>query len=289
MRAGESGSFEGSIIKNIKTENFCQLRFLRQKNNLPKSLVEYGMDTTSGMYKILYKACLSAAKIQLESYNKEHTISTKDFPTDIVTEVDLQSQKAIIESLTESMTELGHKKDDVAFIAEEEIYGNADHLFIVDPLDGTSSYVEGSDQFSICIAYIYKNEPIAGAIYDTTKSIFYFAEKGKGATKNIEGKETRMELNNVNLSDSIVVYNTSSSKAVTEQMLRAALALLPSVRRLREHRSIALSIMCVADNKYQIQMHGRGYIWDIAAAKLIVEEAGGIMTDWDGEEKYLNF
>ncbi len=239
---------------------------------------------TDKMFDVLQKACLAAAKIQTDYFEKEIEISTKESPTDFVTEVDLKSQEAIVSSLTSSMLGNGQRREDFGFISEEGIADKAPNLFIIDPLDGTSAYIDGINQFCITIAYAENGEVKAGIVHDPLKKVTYFAQKNEGAYKYINGEKTSLLIKEVALDKAIFGYNTTSDKNKGEEVLKIILKLIHKVGRIRENRSIALAVSSTADNKYQVQMHGRGRIWDIAAAKLILNEAGGIMTDWQGKE-----
>src|SRR2546421_59096 len=136
----------------------------------------------TAIYQTLKDACLAAAKIQIENYKQEIEVTQKTNAADLVTEVDFKSQDAIIKSLTDSMMAQGFKKDDIGFIAEEKgVESMAEHLFIIDPLDGTGNYIEGTGLFCIAIAYFRNSQPVAGAVYRPTENTLCFAEKGKGA------------------------------------------------------------------------------------------------------------
>lgn len=246
------------------------------------------MNTISDIFPILKDACLAAGKIQLEYYKKDIEVSHKELPTDLVTEVDLKSQAAIIESLTKSMLASGFKKEEIGFIGEEGLNQQAKHLFIIDPLDGTSSYVERNNQFSVSIAYLMEEELLAGMVYQPTEDVFYFAEKTKGAFRVQNGVKTELQMKDAVLSETLGTYNLSSSPEVSEEIFRIATKLSYKTLRVHESRAVILTIMSVVNNKYGVAVNGKCKLWDLAAAKLITEEAGGIITDWDGQEVVLD-
>ncbi|HVZ67213.1 MAG TPA: inositol monophosphatase family protein [Patescibacteria group bacterium] len=237
------------------------------------------------LYRILKDACFAAGKIQLDNYNREIEVSKKTNAADLVTEVDFKSQDVIIKSLTDSITSYGIDNKDLGFIAEEKgVEKNAEHLFIIDPMDGTGNYVEGNGFFCVSIAYLLNSEIIAGGIYRPTENTFYFAQKGKGAfsEKNEIKKELRVK--DCKLEDSNIGYNTAAWPEVTEKALKGALKFVYKVKKVNQARSAVLSILSVAENKYQASLIPMCFVWDFAAAKIIVEESGGVISDWKGNK-----
>lgn len=246
------------------------------------------MNKALDILSILKAACLVAGKIQLEYYKKDIEVSHKELPADLVTEVDLKSQAAIIESLSGSMLDLGFKKEEVGFIGEEGVNAQAQHLFIIDPLDGTSSYVERNDQFSVSIAYLDGEELLAGMVYQPTEDVFYFAEKNKGAFREQNGTQAELKINDVGLSESEGTYNLSSSPEVSKKILEIVAKLEDKDLKVQRSRSVILTIMSVINNQFSFALNGKCKLWDLAAAKLIIEEAGGVIADWQGQELGLD-
>lgn len=237
------------------------------------------------MFDVLNQAAQAGGQVLRKYFRQTLTISTKSNPNDIVTEADTESQEVIVNSLLSSMAKKGYKEEEVGFIGEENALARiASHTFIIDPLDGTSSFAEGRDTFAISIAYMKDKIVQAGLIYDPMRDITYFAEKGKGAYRIIGGEKEKLALVETALAESKIVYNTSSTSEITAQILNIALKLNGQVRRVREQHAVVPTLMSVVENKYQGGFNGGCKIWDIAAAKLILEEGGGQMVDWEGKE-----
>ncbi len=235
------------------------------------------------MFDILLKACSSAAKIQLE-YSKDLNISTKSGPSDFVTDIDVKSQEAIISILRSEILDAG-------FIGEENGGAanlNSKNLFIIDPLDSTSSYIEGLDSFCISIGYMYEGVLKEGIVFKPkTKEVFY-AKKGEGAYKIFNNKKTKLEVNDTEMKDAKVGFNSGYSEEARAKLLQNLKILDPKIKSSEKSRSAVLTSIKVAEGEFDLAIFGRVFIWDIAAVKLIIEEAGGVVTDWAGKEVELD-
>jgi len=234
------------------------------------------------MFNILSQAAQKGGQVLMDLYGKKIQIRSKSDPADIITKADIESQKAIIQSLKKSMTQKGFKETEIGFITEENFYKKGIHKFVIDPLDGTSDYFLETDRFAISIAYTYQNEILAGLVYNPLKNTFFFAQKNKGAYKITGKKREKLFLDRKPLKKSLIVLNSSSDKKRAIQMFQLAADLTPHVFRIKMFGSIVSNLMSVADNKFQANINGRCRLWDLAAAKLILEEAGGTILDWRG-------
>ncbi len=219
----------------------------------------------------------------MDYYGKKMQVNSKSNPTDFVTTADVKSQKVIIQSLLRSMVKKGYKKEDMGFIAEENFVKAGTHTFIIDPLDGTFGYVLGLDRFAISIAYAYQGKILAGIAYNPVKKTFYIAEKNKGAYKIEGAKKEKLLVRKTPIQESLISINSTSNNAKAVKMFQVAIGLIPHVIRVREQGSVVLSSMMVAENKFQANLNGHCRLWDIAAVKIILEEARGAILDWKGK------
>jgi len=237
------------------------------------------------MFEILEKAAKAGGQIVRENFNKEIKKTWKGkLKTDIVTEADIKSQEAIVKILNEAMIEKGIDEEEIGFITEEDYQKPGNYKFIIDPLDGTSDFAFGIERFAVSIGFMENGEVTAGIIYDPMRDITYFAEKEKGSYKITKGSKTKLGILEKELEESLISFNSSSKKEKSIEMFERAIRITPDVLRVREQGAVTLALMAVVENKFQCHLNGRCRIWDIAAAKLIIEEAGGIMLDFRGEE-----
>src|SRR3989344_315870 len=138
------------------------------------------------MLDIMKQAATEAGNILLNYYKKNLTLNYKTSHKDFYTIADVESQKIIKEVITKLLVKKVIKETEIGFIGEENLSvgKNAKHLFIIDPLDGTTNFSFGFDFFSVSIAYFLDGLLTAGLVYQPTNKSYYYATKGKGAFKN---------------------------------------------------------------------------------------------------------
>jgi len=206
------------------------------------------------------------------------TINDKGY-NDFVTEVDLASEKEIIRVLKTSYP-------DHAFLGEETgLTHQADNVWIIDPLDGTTNFLHGFPQYCISIALEEKGEITQAVIYDPNRNDLFTATKGQGAFLN----QRRMRVSNKSkLKESILGTGFPFRDF---QHLPVYLKIFEEVVRgtsgIRRPGSAALDLAYVAagwfDGFFEINLSK----WDIAAGGLLVTEAGGIVSDFSEKDGWL--
>lgn len=194
---------------------------------------------------------------------------------DFVTEVDKAISKYIKDELAKLTPHIG-------FMSEEEKPAISPVRWILDPIDGTTNLVYGYNKSSVSLALCENEEIVFGVIFDPFTDELFVAQKGKGAYYN--GKKIPKATDR-ELSDCIVEFGAGSTrKQFADLSFSIAKNVFVNCLDLRRICSSALSIAYIA--------HGRinGYFeyhlkpWDYAAASLILEECGGILTDWNGNK-----
>jgi myo-inositol-1(or 4)-monophosphatase len=238
---------------------------------------------------ILTKAAKAGGEILKKYFETELEINTKSSPGDYVTKADLESQVVIVKTLEKLMIEAGVPKNEIGFIGEESLNRQAKHTFIIDPLDGTSFFMFGEEIFTVSIAYAENKIIKAGIVYQPTRNFWYFAEKGLGCFLHKKGKKIKLQIKYVPLSKSNVSLNIGSHLEGMQKILKIAYNLAPHVVRIRERGCISLSGSDLTLNNYNSFIHASAYLWDLAAVKIILEEAGGTMCDWQGKDIDINW
>lgn len=241
------------------------------------------------MIEILQKAAKEAGKALLKYFQKGVSVSYKTSHQNILTEADTTSQKIIQSSLLKSMISKGFKKEEIGFIGEENLNIKGKHIFIIDPLDGTTNFASGLPYFGVSIAYARDKNTLVGVVYVPIKDEYFIAEKGRGTYKIKDKKRQKLSINCTSLTNCLVATHTSSEKNLKEKQFKIYQKLLPSVRQIRMMGSAVVDTCYMADNIFSLYINGHTFIWDIAAAKLIVEESGGVAVDWKGNEIKLDF
>ena len=194
---------------------------------------------------------------------------------DVVTEYDRKVQELLIARLGEAIP-------DACFFCEENDRHDdlhAEHVFIIDPIDGTMNFVHGFHHSCISAAYMHRGELRAAAICNPYADELFTALKGGGACLN--GKP--VHVSDAPLSESLVCcgttpYNPNLADRCFELMKKAFLAGLD----IRREGAAALDLCTVAAGRAGVFFELGLSLWDYAAGKLIVEEAGGICCTIDG-------
>lgn len=236
------------------------------------------------MIDILEKAAREAGEILINLQQTGFSTSQKTSHQNLVTSADIASQKSIQESITLALLKKGYKEDEIGFIGEENLDRPRTHTFVIDPIDGTTNFASRIDFFGISIAYFYKNKLSAGLIYDPIRKIIYSAIKDKGTFKN--GKKLEMKYSQ--LEDCICATYISSYPQFREKQFPILKKIIGNVRGIRIMGSSVLHNGMLAENKINFHFEQHTYIWDLAAAKLLIAESGGIVTDLNGKIIELN-
>ena len=215
-----------------------------------------------------------AAQLQ-HFFNGSFKISNKEGINNLVTEADHASEKAIINVIQKAYP-------DHFILSEEtgEIKSNSEYKWVIDPIDGTVNFANGIPICCVSIAVEKEGEIILGTVYNPLMNEMYMAEKGKGAMLN----DKKISVSNKeNVSNSCLVtgfpYSYLDSPngplQVFEKLIRKGIP----VRRLG---SAALDLCWVAAGRFDGFYEHSLQAWDSAAGFLIVEKAGGTVTDFSG-------
>ena len=194
----------------------------------------------------------------------------------LVTDVDRESE-AIIRKI------IAARYPEHRFTAEEgtEHGGNSPYIWFVDPLDGTTNYAHGFPFYCVSISLVKEDEIIAGCIYHPVLEECFTAERGAGAFLN--GKKISVSKEE-NLGDAFLAtgfpYDIRESKATN---LREFAEFAVRARAIRRAGSAALDLAYVACGRFDGYWEMKLNPWDIAAGILLVEEAGGKVTNWTAE------
>lgn len=206
------------------------------------------------------------------------TVRTKR-ENDFVSEVDQMAEQAIIQTLLEAYPK--H-----AILAEESgALGESEYQWIIDPLDGTTNFLHGVPQYAVSIALLHRGQLSQAVIYDPARNDLYTASRGRGAFLN----ERRIRVSRRDkLQDSLIgtgfPFRDFTHLDAYMGMFRD---LVQKTAGLRRPGSAALDLAWVAaghmDGFFEIGLNS----WDIAAGCLLILEAGGLVSDFAGNENYL--
>jgi len=218
-----------------------------------------------------------AGRLQAKYAGRPKTIDTKRSAIDLVTEVDRASEKMIHRAIMARFPDHG-------FQGEEATRTNPDspYRWIVDPLDGTTNFVHGMPMFGVSIGLRYHDELLVGVIYDPMRRELFTAMKGSGARLN--GKRIRVSRTN-SMATSLLSTGFSLAFRKTPQMYLEWLTRFEAATHaVRRMGSTAMSLAYLASGRQDGFYEKDLWPWDIAAGILLVREAGGRVTDFDGVE-----
>lgn len=218
------------------------------------------------------------------------SVGTKVSSHDLVTEVDKGSE-TLIRNLLQThfpthsfLGEEGVEPGQEASRKALEQVSDAEYLWIVDPIDGTTNYVHGFPFFTVSIALAHKGKIIVGVVYDPSHDELFVAEKGKGAY--VKGKRMHVSTEQ-KLSDSLIATGFPANDALSINLVGVQ-ALAPKVRNIRVAGSAALHLAYVAAGRlsgfWEIGLNA----WDMAAGTLLIQESGGQVTDTLGNPYALD-
>jgi myo-inositol-1(or 4)-monophosphatase len=228
------------------------------------------------LYTIALKAAKTAGALVKKNFNKAKTISSKG-GTEVVTNVDIASDK-LIKKIIQS------KFADHNFITEESDKQNlgSDYTWYIDPIDGTTNFARGIPHFCISIGLEHKGELIIGVIFDPIKNELFTAQKNKGAYLN--GKKIKVSTIKT-LKNTVLVtgfaYDHFTNPDNNVKQLGDFLKISKGIRRLG---SAALDFCYVACGRFDGYWERNLKPWDVAAGILVLQEAGGRVTDYKNKK-----
>jgi myo-inositol-1(or 4)-monophosphatase len=228
------------------------------------------------MLKTTLINAIQAGAAQLQHFfNGEFKISNKEGINNLVTEADHAAEKAIIEVIQKEFP-------DHFILSEEtgEIATNSEYKWIIDPIDGTVNFANGIPLCCVSIGLEKNGEMILGSVYAPIINEFYFAEKGAGATLN--DKKIKVSDKTEVIKSCLVTGFPYSYLDAPNGPLQVFEKLIRNGVPVRRLGSAAIDLCWVAAGRFDGFYEHKLQAWDSAAGTLLVEEAGGKVTDFTG-------
>jgi myo-inositol-1(or 4)-monophosphatase len=229
------------------------------------------------MLNFAIETARDAGRLLLEKFDRGIAVQKKG-DINLVTEADLASEKLILERIKSHFPK--H-----AILAEESgevvIDGNSTWKWIIDPLDGTTNFAHGYPCFCVTLALEHDGKVGIGVTYDPTRDELFAAEKQRGASLN--NKPIRVSACE-ELSEALLVTGFPYNFKRREDFARHLTAFLLQSRGVRRDGSAALDMAYVACGRFDGFWEEGLNAWDMAAGVLLIEEAGGYVTNYDGSK-----
>jgi len=198
---------------------------------------------------------------------------------DFVTEIDQHAEAIIIETIKNAYP-------DHAFLGEETgKSGDSDFEWIIDPLDGTTNYLHGFPQFAVSIALRNKGRLEQAVIYDPLRQELFTASKGAGAQLN--NRRVRVSQRRTLEGALLGTGFPFKDQALLDEYLESFRAFFPMTSGIRRAGAASLDLAYLACGRLDGFWEYKLKLWDIAAGVLLVREAGGMISDIDGGDHYM--
>ncbi|XP_043544118.1 inositol monophosphatase 1 isoform X1 [Chiloscyllium plagiosum] len=240
-----------------------------------------GSDPWQDCMEVAVTIARKAGAVICDALRKEQTVQIKSSPADLVTETDQNVEKMIIGTLKE-------KFPSHSFIGEESVADGAASMltdnptWIIDPIDGTTNFVHRFPFVAVSIGFSVNKQSEIGIVYSCMEDKMYTARRGQGAFCN--GQQLKVS-GQEDISKALIVTELGSNR--TPEVLKTVLSNMEKLISIPSHGVRAMGTaavnMCMvatggADAYYEMGIH----CWDMAAATLIVSEAGGVVLDISG-------
>ena len=240
------------------------------------------MKLSSANINVMVKTCRRAAKTLIRDFGEIENlqVSVKG-PGDFVTSSDIKVEKIIIEELLKARPNYSILSEEAGKISNDESF-----KWIIDPIDGTSNFLHGIPHFAISIGLEHNKEIICGIIYDPIKDEMFTAEKGNGSYLNNQ----RMRVSSRSkLKDCLIVTgglkrNQKERDLALKEYDKFSSSVDIPVRKMG---SASLDMAYVAAGRFDGMWQRNLNYWDIAAGIILIKEAGGFVTDFNGNDAYI--
>jgi myo-inositol-1(or 4)-monophosphatase len=221
--------------------------------------------------ELLEQAVRAGGAIALKFYQTDYKRWSKEGGSP-VTEADLAVNNYLCDTLTAARPDYGWLSEESA---DDEARLPKSHVFVVDPIDGTVAFLKGRPHFTICAAVVVDGRPCCGAIYNPASDELYAARLGEGATRN--GVAIRVSTREIVEGCAMLGDRTQLTAAPWPAM------------HVQNRNSVAYRVMLVADGSADASVSlTPKRDWDLAAADVILHEAGGQLTDARGNALIYN-
>ena len=240
------------------------------------------MRLNSANINVMVKACRKSAKILIRDFGEieKLQVSVKG-PGDFVTTSDKKVEKILIEELQKARPKYSILSEEIG-----QIKNDKEFRWIIDPIDGTANFLHGVPHFAISIGLEKNEEIICGIVFDPIKDEMFVAEKGNGSFLNNQ----RMRVSSRSkLKDCIVFTGGPRQNAKGKELSIEEYKNFSSIVQIpiRKMGSAALDMAYVAAGRCDGFWQRNLNYWDYAAGIILVREAGGFVTDFQGNNRYI--
>tara|TARA_Y100000590_G_scaffold428634_1_gene540185 strand:- start:693 stop:1481 length:789 start_codon:yes stop_codon:yes gene_type:complete len=240
------------------------------------------MKLSSANINVMVKACRKASKILIRDFGEIENLQVSlKGPGNFVTASDIKVEKILIDELQKARPTYSILSEEIGQVNNDESF-----KWIIDPIDGTSNFLHGIPHFAISIGLEHNKEIICGIIYDPIKDEMFVAEKGNGSYLNNKRMRvsSRSKLKDCMICTGGPRYESDDRELSLEEQKKFSSKVLVPIRKLG---SASLDMAYVAMGRFDGFWQRDLSYWDIAAGIIIIQESGGLVTDFKGESEYI--
>lgn len=234
------------------------------------------------MLNFAIQTAREAGKILADKFGRALQVSNKG-DIDLVTEADLAAERLIVERIRSYHPRHRILTEESGDVAEAGDQADA-HKWIIDPLDGTTNYAHGYPVFCVSIALEHEGSIVVGVVYDPARDELFAAERGEGATLN--GRRVRVSETD-ELNRALICTGFPYDVRQRMDFARHFRDFIMKAQSVRRDGAAALDLAYVAAGRFDGFYEEGLRPWDVAAGVLLVEEAGGRVTHYDGSPFHL--
>lgn len=230
-------------------------------------------------YTNFIKECLEeASQIALDGYGKVESKIKSESNMQVLTETDLEIGQLLIGKIKSAYPDHNIIDEETGVIDNKSQF-----TWTIDPIDGTANYASKIPMYGTMLGLLENDSPIAGGIVLPEFKEMYYAEKDCGAFCNNE-KISVSQITNLDRNFVAYLVGTHISEEAHLEQIEVLKKLIPNVMSLRTSNCTAFDGAFVASGRYGVAMNTKSYIWDCVPLHIIIEEAGGICTNFHGEK-----
>lgn len=199
---------------------------------------------------------------------------------DLVSYVDKEAERLLVDQLHVIFPEAGFITEEGTNTTQGEVYN-----WVIDPLDGTTNFVHGLPTFAVCIGLLEQDEVVLGVVYEVNRKETFYAYKGGGAFCN----GTPLQVSAApTLAASLISAGFPYNRLdLIDRYLRIKKSLMEKTHGLRQLGSAAVDLCYVAAGRTEAYFEYNLNSYDVAAGVILVQEAGGMVTDFGGGKDYI--
>jgi len=236
----------------------------------------------SALWMVMTEAARKTARTLRRDFGEVEQLQVSNKgPSDFVTAADTKAEKTLRAELAKARPKFGFLMEESGLVEGED----KKHRWIIDPIDGTTNFLHGIPHFAISVALEMEGDIIAGVVYNPIVEEMFYAEKGKGAFLN----DRRLRVSSRNrLSESVMATGIPfHGRPGHDAFLKQMGVVMKDVAGIRRMGAASLDLAYVAAGRFEGFWESGLQPWDIAAGLLLVQEAGGFVTDFKGAKNIL--